>query len=164
MTKTSKKEIKEAMAYLRLVKDEQKDSLSLKLIRNRPNNRDELVKGKKCVLCGEGRAVDLCHIIPVSLSTYLKGYEFLGKEENNLIVLCKNHHYCLDKMLLNDHELEIIYQAKKEFIESIIYQLVNSNIKLNPLAKNIRPYDIRILKEFDGWLKWSARIFFIQNP
>lgn len=60
----------------------------------------------KCAVCGEDRAVDLCHIAPAK-----NGHPLVVE---NTIVLCPNHHRLFDNGNLSDGELEKILPTIKE--------------------------------------------------
>lgn len=60
----------------------------------------------KCAVCGEDRAVDLCHIAPAK-----DGHPLIVE---NTIVLCPTHHRLFDKGALNNEELEQILPTIKE--------------------------------------------------
>lgn len=74
--------------------------------RNRYNNS---LKPKFCVICGYSKALDICHIKPISS---FKDTDSIDKVNhiNNLIALCKNHHWELDHNLL-DKEDKVVLQG-----------------------------------------------------
>lgn len=65
----------------------------------------------KCEICNFERYIEKCHIIP----KFLGG----GKDIDNVVFLCPNHHKLFDYALLNNEELLAI--------EPKILKLVNSS-------------------------------------
>lgn len=56
--------------------------------------------GKKCLICGEARAIARCHIVPKRLGGPVDGW--------NVLYLCATHHHCFDEDELTDAEWEKI--------------------------------------------------------
>jgi len=57
-------------------------------------------KGKICEICGFSRVTEAAHIVPVA--------EGGNNSENNLLVLCPNHHHLYDAFALTKEEAEKI--------------------------------------------------------
>jgi DNA-binding CsgD family transcriptional regulator/5-methylcytosine-specific restriction endonuclease McrA len=58
------------------------------------------INATACVICGETRAVDLCHIFPRH-----RGGELVP---DNTIALCQTHHHCFDRGTLKGAEIKKI--------------------------------------------------------
>lgn len=58
------------------------------------------IEKQKCVICGEQRTVDRCHIIPRENSG--------SNSENNMIYLCPTHHFLFDQGKLSREEFNKI--------------------------------------------------------
>jgi hypothetical protein len=125
----------------------------------RPNLTHIRQKGDKCLLCDEARAIDVAHIIPVFLCSNTDDLKGFVKNEDNLVILCKNHHYCFDNALLTDSELEKIYRKKSVFLDSVFLNLANSELRVNERAL-VTSNEAMRLERFKAWIKWvSERIF-----
>lgn len=92
-----------------------------------------------------------------------KNYQELTNPEENNVLLCKNHHWFFDHKLLTDDELEKVYQEKKEFINKKLKIFINTKFETNPKHPRITSRDKRLIKNFEEWLLWLARVFFIKN-
>lgn len=128
-------------------------------------NRDIAIarKGSDCVICGENRATEYAHIIPVSyLKRIGKEYQEIANIPDNGLFLCKNHHWCFDHLSLTKLELEKIYLHREDFINNILLQFANMEHKENPNAK-ISAVDRLVLKQFNNWLRWVSEVFFVKN-
>jgi predicted restriction endonuclease len=55
---------------------------------------------KKCKICGYDKHVDVCHIKPISAFSLDDTISKINSSDN-LILLCKNHHWELDHKLLS---------------------------------------------------------------
>jgi len=87
---------------------------------------------KKCLICGYTRAVDRAHIIPKSILRDIKQFkEYVGFDNENIIILCKNHHFLFDKGELTNKEWQKIKQEAVK-IDHLFDLLLNSEIKTNP--------------------------------
>lgn len=87
--------------------------------------------GKKCKICGYDRVINTCHLIPKSLK---------GRMTNeNIIILCPNHHWLLDHNLFNKEE-------KEKFIQIIEEEYENSRQILHFL--DIKTYKLPIRGEY----------------
>jgi len=85
-------------------------------LRKRVFGLQDGVTGKNCQICGESRAVNMCHIIPRE--------EGGADLEENLIPLCPNHHYLFDQARLTKEEFGKIILSDKnpdaiEYFEKI---------------------------------------------
>lgn len=79
-----------------------KTSSSIKPYGNRNSRRYRLeIFGNACVICGFSRRVEFAHIIPAS--------EGGTMHEDNILVLCVNHHRLFDNNLLFPEEYQIIH-------------------------------------------------------
>lgn len=87
---------------------------------------------KPCIICGEGRYTEKCHIINRAFDGTFKQF---GCYEINLFSLCPTHHKLFDKGLLNKEELGKIECLLKEKL-SIIVKTYKNHIEeyklLNP--------------------------------
>lgn len=96
--------------------------------------------GRKCKLCLEDRIINACHLIPA---------RFGGKLTNdNIIILCPNHHFLLDHNKLNEEEkhkiVDIIERDYKDaryilhFLDLKHYELPLSEVKLEEMLFTIQ--------------------------
>lgn len=67
------------------------------------------INATACVICGETRAVDLCHILPRH-----RGGELIPE---NTIALCQTHHHCFDRGHLKGPEVAKIRHILKKAAE-----------------------------------------------
>jgi hypothetical protein len=63
-------------------------------------------KYRPCEVCGEVRAVEICHIIPRREGGWDDGGNFVG--------LCANHHWLFDRFKLREEEWGVIKWAEKD--------------------------------------------------
>lgn len=76
-----------------------------------------------CLVCGENRVLDNCHIIPKAIS---------GSDESwNRMFLCPNHHRLFDNGGFNEQEINKI----KYRVEHAINQFGNKKFKVTMAAK-----------------------------
>ncbi len=61
---------------------------------------------KTCEVCGEGRSVSACHIIPRRLGG--------PGDEWNILYLCATHHHCFDEDEMTDGEWSMVEEKAKE--------------------------------------------------
>lgn len=74
--------------------------------------RETVVLGKRCEVCGEVRAVNICHII---------AREMGGRDqEDNYLFLCPTHHFLFDEARLTRAELEHV-QLDGKAEDSVAY-------------------------------------------
>jgi 5-methylcytosine-specific restriction endonuclease McrA len=96
-------------------------------------HRDEIiaVQGLKiykqhlsCLICGEKRVVEFCHVIPLK--------EGGTSDIYNIIPLCANHHYLFDQKKLTDDEYEKIKPAiERAFISNEIVKKAKNTVKID---------------------------------
>jgi len=55
--------------------------------------RKDFIKGKVCAVCGGKKKLEVHHVVPVHLDKSLE------LEENNLIALCRGHHFLFGHLL-----------------------------------------------------------------
>jgi len=115
-----------------------------------------------CVVCGESRCVDNCHIIPVSICMLISGMSDMSFSNRNNIRLCKNHHWMFDNQKLSDDELKKIFDSKRNFIENELLDLANSSIKTKA-GVDIKNQEINMMSKFNKWIIWVSRIFYTKN-
>lgn len=70
-----------------------------------------------CSICGEDRAIELCHIVPVRMNG--DGSVF------NLLVLCPTHHKVYDDSLLSDMEVALI---RDKVVLGLKYHCLNMSV------------------------------------
>ena len=105
-----------------------------------------------CEICGFNRAVDRCHIIPYSITHYfLPTSQYREKtrkyETDNIIILCKNHHFVFDHAKLEKEEFDKI-EVKVMKMHKYIIEAVREDASKG-LIKN----------EFvDRFVRWEAKI------
>ncbi|KPL19058.1 MAG: hypothetical protein AMJ92_05020 [candidate division Zixibacteria bacterium SM23_81] len=68
-------------------------------------NEAVLKQNIPCEICGENRAIDVCHIIP----SRLRG----GKGMGNVLLLCPTHHRLFDRCMLSEEEWNKIDWSRK---------------------------------------------------
>lgn len=84
----------------------------------------------KCLLCGFNRITERCHIIPKRIVLEIRGLEkFCDYNNDNIIILCRNHHALFDLNRLNDKEWSILIKHFKP-MQKYIELLLNSNLKV----------------------------------
>lgn len=75
---------------------------------------------KMCLICGYSKHLERAHIIPKSLLRYIDGYQEYSKFDNdNIVLLCKNHHWEYDHDLIDDEDYRKITEEvirRKEFL------------------------------------------------
>ena len=84
---------------------------------------------KPCVICGEDRYTEKCHIIPAECDSALKRLKMYNA---NLIILCPTHHVCFDDGLLTQGEFSKI----AEQVYMVVYKYVTSHRRLEKRIKN----------------------------
>lgn len=147
------------MFLLRQDKQQEKSKINTS-VRFSKNVLKDLRAKAVCCICGEKRALEVAHIIPVYVSLLIEGFKKYGKDVRNAIILCRNHHWCFDHMELTDGELEKIYQSAKDFIDTEFLPIANSKIKpkVNLFIPDQASNRVRI---FEVWKEWVSRVFFI---
>lgn len=125
---------------------------------------------KICLICGEDRVVDTCHILPKFFVSLLEGYEYLAEDEQNMVYLCKNHHYAFDHNRLTQEEIDVIHRYKKEFIDKVVLEVANSRFRvwLNPqLNRQQKLHWLKKMKRkeqrFNKWIEGFAGMVFVKN-
>lgn len=64
---------------------------------------------KCCLICSYSKHLERAHIIPKSLLSWIDGYQEYSKFDNdNIILLCKNHHWEYDHDLIDDEDYKKI--------------------------------------------------------
>lgn len=112
----------------------------------------------KCVVCGETRGLDLCHLLPFSLVHKLEEYEYLADSPKNIEIMCKSHHWYYDHNLLTKEELDSLYcNIKHDSLEMLLH-FANSKIKKSAAMAEDRDYII--LSRYQKWMDWFAPNFF----
>lgn len=120
----------------------------------------KMKKGMRCLICDESRALEVAHLIPVYITNKIAKFTYLGYDKRNTVILCKNHHYLLDKKLLNNQELEAIYSHSREFINQEMFEFINSDIKYSGILRPTGP-ELSLIKRFENWLSWVSRVFYV---
>lgn len=115
-----------------------------------------------CVVCGENRCVENCHIIPFVVCLLIDGYRELSYSPKNNIRLCKNHHWLFDNRKLSDDELVLIHKDKKDFIDNELLDIANSKI-IQKDNINITNQELLNINKFIKFIDWVAKIFYIKN-
>lgn len=131
-------------------------------IKRKETLRRQLKCKGDCVVCGESRAVETCHIIPVCICKIVNELNYLVNSLDNCVRLCKNHHWMFDNNLLTDEELEKIYKNKKTFIDKELLYLINSEIKPEPNKVILKRDEINVSK-LNKWLLGVASVFFVKK-
>jgi flavorubredoxin len=125
-------------------------------------NKETLKKGQLCAICGEGRCIELCHIIPAYFLQHFENNLVEFSNDDNIVFLCKTHHYCFDNMLLTDEELEKIYQSRKWFIDNVLIHFINAKFKVGNEDMYLSMRAEKRINNFRTWLVWVGRVFFIK--
>lgn len=73
-----------------------------------------------CLVCGYSKHLERAHIIPKSLLRYIEGYQEYSKFDNdNIVFLCKNHHWEYDHDLISNEDYKKIVKEitnRKQFL------------------------------------------------
>lgn len=84
---------------------------------------------KKCLICGETRYINNCHIFPKCFFSGVKGSEDLyEKGGKNNVLLCPNHHYFYDNFLLTKDEAKILEEKCKEVFSECVRRVRNIDL------------------------------------
>jgi predicted restriction endonuclease len=147
-----------------IIKNANRKQLSKLQYSNRPSHAilsDIKKKNNKCVVCGELRAIDMAHILPVTMVLDIRGYEHLSKSIDNIVPLCKNDHWYFDHNLSTREELEKIYQYGRSFMVGNVLQLLNMEIvpESDKMPRSRKEKMIRWIKR----LRWLGDNLFIKN-
>lgn len=107
----------------------------------------------KCIICGESRIIQRCHIIPKRL-IHRNGvnkdlYDFEGR---NTIILCPTHHKLFDTWKMNDKELDII--------DPYIKAILNDFLRIGDDFKDFQPcQQVRVVKNYESWWNKFKNIY-----
>ena len=89
----------------------------------------------KCLICGYDRFVERAHILPRFAMVLIQDYRDLAEnDEQNIILLCRNHHWEYDHNLLSDNDYKIIYNeviAREPFFNKY-EKLIISHVVVEP--------------------------------
>lgn len=95
--------------------------------------RQDMLDGRSCEICGDARAVAVCHIIPRS--------DGGRDEEDNYFFLCPTHHFCFDHNRLSNAEFGRLSVEKKSaeaatYFREVLtrWQLMHSKYETAKLA------------------------------